>query len=284
LACRKPGFFHGAFAIDISGDLLAVYDCSSFRKLIDASLDRELEIKEALGLQTHLTDCAECREILLDERDWLALIQSAGAPTPAPERTRLAVQDALSWEVDRTRQRRQRLRALMSPRMLAALAALALFFVFPRAQVPDVVKIALAEHRASMTVPHGLHIKTSDATVVRTWLNRRLPFTVHVPTKAGADLRLLGATVRTGPTPAAVLTYDFGGAPISLLVAPPRTLAIENAHVMTFRNVVFHSARLENRHVLQWSDRRHTYVLVACREIPVESLPIVALADEQSSR
>jgi anti-sigma factor RsiW len=158
--------------------------------------------------------------------------------------------------------------------MLAALAALALFLVIPRPQVPHLVKIALAEHRLYMKDPSLLQIKGDDIRVVTRWLDQRLPFPLHIPPKAVDDVRLVGADVRNSRKPIAVLAYMVDGAPVSLLVTTPREILFSSADTRTFKNTLFHTAQLESRHVLQWSDHRHTYVLVACRNTPVDSLPL----------
>jgi anti-sigma factor RsiW len=260
-----------------------MYDCSEIKRLIEPSLDRELDVKEALRVQSHLKDCAPCRELLLDEQDFLALLPAVLAPAPAPEFLRLAVTEALSQEVQRLNQTRRRWRALASPGMLLAVATLALFFVLiPRSQVPPLVKVALAEHRLYMHDASLLQVRSDDVQTVRRALEQRLPFPLHIPPKTVDDVRLVGADVTDGRNPAAVLAYMVDGAHVSLLVTTPREIPFSSADTRTFKNTLFHTARLEGRHVLQWSDHRHTYVLVACRTTPVDSLPFAVLTADGS--
>ncbi len=259
-----------------------MYDCSEIRKLIEPSLDRELDIKESLRVQGHLKDCAPCRELLLDEQEFLALLPSMLAPDPAPECARLAVTETLSQEVRRLNQTRRRWGALVSPGMLLAVATLALFFLIPRFQIPPLVKIALAEHRLYMKDPTLLRIKGDDVRAVTRSLERRLPFPLHIPPKTVDNAQLVGANVTDGPNRAAVLAYMVDGEHVSLLVTTPREIRFSSADTRTFKNTLFHTAQLEGRHVLQWSDHRHTYVLVACRNTPVNSLPFALLTADGS--
>jgi predicted anti-sigma-YlaC factor YlaD len=53
-----------------------MYDCSEIHKLLHPALDRELDIKESLRVQSHLKDCPPCREQLLDEQEFLTLLAS----------------------------------------------------------------------------------------------------------------------------------------------------------------------------------------------------------------
>jgi hypothetical protein len=164
--------------------------------------------------------------------------------------------------------------------MLAALAALALFFVIPHPQVPHLVQIAVAEHRLYMKDPARLQIKGDDIRAVTRSLEQRLPFPLHIPPQTVDDVHLVGADVRDGRHPAAVLAYLVDGAPVSLLVTTPRDLPFSSTDTRTFKTTLFHSAQLEGRHVLRWSDHRHTYVLVACRNTPVDSLPFAVVATD----
>src|SRR5574341_1250677 len=260
-----------------------MYDCSAIRKLIEPSLDRELDIKESLRVQSHLKDCAPCRELLLDEQEFLALLPSVLAPAPAPEVVRLTVTEALSREASRLSQTRRQWRALVSPGMLLAVAALALFFVLiPHSQVPSLVKLALAEHRLYMNNPARLQVRGDDVQTVRRALEQRLPFPLHLPPKTVDNVQLVGADVTDGRNPAAVLAYMVDGAHVSLLVTTPHEIPFSGADTRTFKNTLFHTAQLEGRHVLQWSDHRHTYVLVACRNTPVDALPFAVLTADGS--
>ena len=260
-----------------------MYGCSEIHKLLHPSLDRELDIKESLRVQTHLKDCGSCRERLLDEQEFLAHLPSLLAPNPAPDTVRQAVTDALSREAHRLDQNKRRWRALASPSMLAAVAALlALFYVIPHPQIPTLVKIALAEHRLYMKNPALLQIKGDDVRTVTRALQQRLPFPLHVPPETMADVRLIGGDVSRDPIPSAVLAYRVNDSPVSLLVTTPREIHLSNADTRTFKKTLFHSAFLDGLHVLQWSDHRHTYVLVACRDTPVDALPFAVLTADGS--
>jgi anti-sigma factor RsiW len=202
-------------------------------------------------------------------------------PPRAPERTRLAVRETLSQEVAHVRRTQRRRWALVSPGMLAAGVALAVFFAVPHTRVPDLVNVAMAEHRLYLKDPRRLQFHASDRRVAGHWLGQRVPFPLRIPNIYAADVRLVGAAVKTGPNTSVILTYEWGGMPVSLLIAPTRTIPFDDAEALTFRNALFHTARLEGRHVLQWSDDRYTYVLVACREIPIASLPFAEHEPEE---
>lgn len=260
-----------------------MYDCSTIRQLVHATVDRELDVKESLRVHAHVAECESCREVLINEQTFVSLTTTVLEPNPVPEHTRLAVREALSNEVTRVRGTQRRRWALVSPGMGAAVAALAVFFVIPRAHVPELVNVALTEHRIYLTDPDRLQFHAADHREVEHWLRQRTPFPLRIPTHDPAEVRLVGAAVRAGPTVSAILTYTWEGTPVSLLIAPTRTSPFNGGEALAFKNVLFHAARVEGRHVLQWSDHRHTYVLVACRELPPASLPFVVPDTERPS-
>jgi anti-sigma factor RsiW len=250
-----------------------MYDCSTIRTLIHPHLDGELDVKESLRVQAHLQECAPCREALLAEQAFRNFVRPGATTPPTPESVRQVVLDALSRQTERLLRARHRWRGLASPGMAAAVAALALFFAIPHQEVPDLVKVAVASHRRYMKDATRLQIKNPDIRAVTRWLEKRLPYPIHVPVQHATDIRLVGADVVSGRNPAAVLAYLIADDHASLLVAASREVHFPGANVLTFKNVLFHSSDVEGRHVLQWSDHRYTYVLVACRETPIDSLP-----------
>ena len=250
-----------------------MYDCSTIRTLIHPHLDGELDVKESLRVQAHLQECAPCREALLAEQAFQNFVRPVATPPPTPESRRRCVLDALSRETERLLRARHRWRGLASPGMAAAVAALALFFAIPHQEVPDLVTVAVASHQRYMKDATRLQIRNPDIRAVTRWLEERLPYPIHVPVRSANDVRLVGADITSGRDPVAVLAYLVGGNHASLLVTSAREVPFHDANVRTFKNVLFHSSDVEGRHVLQWSDHRHTYVMVTCRATPLDTLP-----------
>ncbi|MFZ5875528.1 MAG: zf-HC2 domain-containing protein [Nitrospirota bacterium] len=247
-------------------------DCHRIRQLVHAAVDRELDVKDSLHVHTHVAGCEDCRDIFLGEQTFVTLTTAVLAPSPAPERTRRAVRETLSNEVVRVSRRKRRRRALIVSGAVAVLVAVGVFLTVRHAGVPDLVHVALAEHRLYMNNATRLQIQGSDARVVGRWLNQQAPFPLHIPPH-NHDLRLVGASVRPAPDASAILAYKWEGKAVSLLIAPAQPMPFDDATAMTFRNVLYHTAHIEGRQVLQWSDDRYMYVLISCREFPIASLP-----------
>jgi hypothetical protein len=251
---------------------LAVDDCQSIRQLVHASVDRELDVKESIYVQTHVAGCEDCRDILHDEQTFVTLTTTVLEWPRAPEGTRRAVRETLSNEVVRMGRTQRRLWTLLVPGAVVVLVALGVLFALPHARVPDLVTVAMAEHRLYMQDVTRLQVHDSDVRVIGRWIDQQAPFPLDIPPHNN-DLRLVGATVKPAPDASAILAYDWAGKALTLLIAPTQPMPFDEASAITFRNVLFHTARLEGRQVLQWSDDRYMYVLISCREFPIASLP-----------
>jgi hypothetical protein len=236
-----------------------------------------------MHIQSHVETCKKCRDVMLEEQTFLTLMTTVLEPTRAPERTRRAVREALANEVDRVRRRKRGRRTLIGAGLVVACVALGVFFAIPHARVPELVNVALAEHRLYMQDATRLQVHGSDVRVVGRWLDEQAPFPIHIPPHHD-DLHLTGATVTPAPDASAILAYDWNGKIVTLLIAPAQPMPFDSAAAMTFRNVLFHTTRIEDRQVLQWSDDRYVYVLVSCRDFPIASLPFAVRPTDHAPR
>jgi anti-sigma factor RsiW len=249
-----------------------VHECKRIQQLVHAAADRELDVKDSLLVQTHVARCEECRDHMLNEQTFLTLMTTVLEPPRAPERTRRAVREALANEVARVRRRKRRRWTLVGTAVVVLLLAVGAFIAMRHAGVPNLVNLALSEHRHYMNDATRLQVYASDVLVVEHWLDEQAPFPLHIPPHNG-DLHLAGAIVTPAPEASAILAYDWSGQTVTLLIAPAQPMSFDEASAMTFRNMLFHTTRLDGRQVLQWSDDQNLYVLVSCREFPIAALP-----------
>lgn len=243
-----------------------MYDCSTVMKLMHPYLDGELDVKESVLVDEHLQGCEYCREAYLAERAFLSLIRSAAVVQPAPTYTAACLRAALDREV------RQRLRQRGKSRLpwIASVVGIAIAVVglivlgTTRHQMPDLVQLAVQHHQLSLRQPHALDVIDDDPAVVAHWLERRLNFDVDIPRNSPEEFRLVGGRVaQTADIRAAYVAYRVGQETVSLLVTPPQEIRLAGRDVISFRNILFHPADVDGHHTLEWSDSRHTYVLVA---------------------
>ncbi len=246
-----------------------MYDCSTVIKLLHPYLDRELDVKEAVRIQTHLQECPYCRELFSAEQAFQDLVRQNAAPPPAPEFARWCVEAALSRESRRPRLRRLRWRpgrvAAGAGAVAVAAALVAVLVGVFTPSVPGLVTLAVAQHQAYLNHPDSLDVTDGDASVVAARLEDRLHFKLRIPTEPVADIRLLGGrVVEDGDRRVAHLVYRLGDQQtVSLLMTPPQEVRVSGRNAIAFKNILFHPADVAGYQTLQWSDRRHTYVLVS---------------------
>jgi anti-sigma factor RsiW len=239
-----------------------MYECLTIIKLVHAYLDGELDVKEAIRVQTHLEECERCRQLYQDEKAFLDLLPSQLNP-PAPLFARQGISDLLSREAARRQRKRRRWAIVLSPAVLAAVVVMVVFFALPRSRVPSLVQVAVSEHERYLRGQHSLGVISRNPQTVMSWLEQRVQMPLYIELEAVPEAQLVGAKAPVRDTQAAYLAYRFGNEPVSLLVAPPREISMSQDDVRLFRNTLFFPGQVEGHQTLQWSDRRHTYVLVA---------------------
>jgi anti-sigma factor RsiW len=243
-----------------------MYDCSTVMKMMYPYLDGALDVKESVRVEEHLKACECCREAYLAERAFLSLIRDAAVVPPAPTYTEACLRAALDREIRKSVRQRGRSRLPW----IAAAAGIA-FVVFglivlgtTRYKMPDLVQLAVQHHQLSLRHPHALDVIDDDPAVVSELLERRLNFDVDIPRNSPEEFQLVGGRVaQTANLRAAYVVYRVGDETVSLVITPPQEIRLAGRDVISFRNILFHPADVAGHHTLEWSDSRHTYVLVA---------------------
>lgn len=239
--------------------------CDSIIRLMTPYLDGELDVRESLRVDAHLQECEHCRETFLADKAFLTIVHDAAAVAPAPEFTARCLRAALDREVrEAPPRRRSRVPWIAAVIGLATAATLLLSLGEPRHPVPDLVQLAVNQHRTYLRAPDSLDIRSDDGALVSSWLQSRLHFDIDIPKNTPPGYHLEGARIAADREPrAAYVAYTVGDETVSLLVTPPQEIRFAGREVISFRNMLFHPADVDGYHTLEWSDSRHTYVLVA---------------------
>ncbi len=246
-----------------------MYDCETIAKLIHPHLDRELSVKESLRVQVHLQECVSCRAAFLAEKDFLDLLRPMITTKTVPAFARRRISAALAREAHRHDRRRSRwvtssgLVALSGTAVVAVALAFFVFFNASSEPVPDLVGWAVAEHRQSLKYPSRLDVTNSDPQAVSRWLYAQ-DLNVALPPLKLDHITLIGARSSSRKTDrAAYIAYQIDNERVSLFATSPREGRVAGRNAVAFRNILFHPATVDGYYTLQWTDSRHTYVLVA---------------------
>jgi anti-sigma factor RsiW len=266
-------------------------DCDDYRPMVPLFLDDELRGNEAEDFCTHLASCADCRQLLGEERTLSRLLHRVRPLYQASEALRLRVSGILSSEVhsdfrasDPLRQRI--LRILASPigglaqpalrwKQLAAVALLTilvLLFIPPivqNARANAFVEAAAATHRSYLEGNLPMEIHTSSSAVVTAWFAGKVPFHFQLPeSQQTANVpriySLVGSRlISFRGTYAALTTYQMQDQKISLLVVSDKSARAEGGDEVQSGRLTFHDQAVGGFKVITWSNHGLTYALVS---------------------
>lgn len=200
--------------------------CRDVQRSVHAFIDAELEAKQILELEAHVSTCAECRRMVEFER-WFKgeLRESLGRITAPP-----GLAQGVRASLDRA-ERVTTLRAVLPKAGLAAalVAGIAAALVLPEWLLPaspppgppvvqhQVVEYVAKQHARGLP----LEVAASDAASVSQWFRGKVDFAVTPPAFHSDQIKLVGGRLsHVGDEQAAYLVYEHQGRPVTVVVFP----------------------------------------------------------------
>jgi len=199
--------------------------CEQARQLLDAHVDRELDVATDRELTGHVRECERCAREVESIRALKRALGESQRP-PAPEALRRRIVNALgSRAADRvTRPSRWLPRSgwIAIPGAIAALLALMLV---PRVLRPDqrdfLLREVVAAHVRSTQVDHLTDVASSDRHTVKPWFVGKIDFSPPVVDYQASTFPLIGGRVDyLVDRPVAALVYRHGSHVINVFIWP----------------------------------------------------------------
>ncbi|HTL38444.1 MAG TPA: zf-HC2 domain-containing protein [Kofleriaceae bacterium] len=234
--------------------------CKSIDTLSMAYLDDELAAEERHELETHLTECAQCKSHVDQERADRSIVRKALKVGPAPDLLRARIGKALDAE-DRAEQKAQRRRwyqyVLPGSAMIAAAAAIALFLGVQGESKPTASRTSAS----ATSLRPGKNVASSVTNVTRRslplevqgastgpWLRQNFAPQIEPPKFLDTGADILGARLLPGGIDghdAAMVAYNvtMNGKPFVLTVLAVRDISSEDwteGQVVRQNNRVMH--------------------------------------------
>ena len=186
--------------------------CVEVQRSIPWLLDDELDPEQSLEVEAHLGECAACRKSLEREGQLRVVLRRAADSVAVP----VAVRERLHDLMERDRHARTRGWSKALPAMAAA--AILLSFIWKG------TSHGLAANLEDIALRHAgnlpMDVVASDLTAVQTYLSRKLPFAVQLPSLSSEEpvKQLSGRVIQVKDHDAAYVRYETAHGRVSMVV------------------------------------------------------------------
>lgn len=244
---------------------------------MQAHLDSELRVRETQVVEEHLQGCSPCRAESLSQRNFQALLGRPLLHAAPPAHLSRRIRQRLAQEAS-AHPRATRLLGWLPRQPVLALAAsllLALLGVGAYATRSALqsgggaspalfMTAAINDHIRQGMLRLPLGVKTADASLAKSWLERTLDAAATVPSLENERITLLGARLGyTGDRVASQVCYTRNGSLISFYAAHGDDLIFPSKGTRRYRGETFHLGAMKGYNAVCWKKAGLAYALVA---------------------
>lgn len=223
--------------------------CHQVHELLDAYIDRELDVAAALAFEQHLNECDACRAIHKQYQELHASVKAQFSYFEAPPVLETKIRAHLRSAGERDQLGADRGGWLPRWRTWTLAAAVAILVVFGAALLQTIKRSSASEslaeqvvsdHIRSLMASHLFDVPSSDQHTVKPWFNGKLDFAPVVKDLSSAGFPLAGGRLDYLDNRAvAALVYKRRQHTINLFVWPspdsdsgPRNVTIKGYNVV----------------------------------------------------
>jgi len=227
-------------------------DCEEANRLLDAYLDRELDLRRHLELEQHLSLCLSCQSLAQELEEFRLLFMASAQTIKAPPQLRANVLAAVRRE-----QAKRSFAFLRQPWVYAAAVVVLSLFLALNILLPDaegeLSRQAVLRHSYSLAPDHPLDVASANPRVVKSWLTVKLDFAPPVVGSPASGYSLVGGRVDVIQNRSvAALIYKHDNDVVTLFCWPPK-----KEHLSKRNHFI------EGYHVRTWGNAECNYILVS---------------------
>jgi anti-sigma factor RsiW len=244
--------------------------CAETRRLLDAYVDNELDVRGALEVEEHLERCPTCgaeeqgiRELqgfasanltrYVPPQEFTDRVRAALRAEAASDAAREVQNAPAAPPAARPVRRARRWAAAIAP--LAAVAALVVFLgphLSPEASHSGAADAIVDAHVRSLLANHLTDVASSDQHTVKPWFQGKLDYSVPVTDWASEGFPLLGGRLDyLEETPAAALVYKRAQHVVNLFVWPNK--GGDDGRLQEFSRRGYHAYRWTKNGMNYWA-------------------------------
>ena len=200
-------------------------DCRESQLWLTAYVDNELDVADAVRLERHLADCADCSRARDAIQELRVAIKAHAVHHPAPAYLRERIRAASRGDaiVKRPVAKRPWTWLNFGPALAGATAfalALTLYWAAP-SKVDQLSSEIVANHTRSLMVDHLSDVASSDQHTVKPWFNGKLDFAPVVVDLTAQGFALVGGRLDyLNGRPVAALVYRHRQHVINIFMWP----------------------------------------------------------------
>ena len=235
-------------------------ECERARGLIDAYVDRELDVGLSTEIERHIASCAVCRTLYEGRRALSAQLREPALYAAAPEGLRQRIVGAIAAEsppVSLRPARRQWLQLAAACIAAAMLGSGTTYLSITGDSQPSLADEVVANHVRSLLVENRvIDVPSSDEHTVKPWFNGKVDFAPPVVDLTSEGFPLLGGRLDyAGQRTVAALVYRHRQHIINLFLWPADGGAMGGGAMTTESR--------QGYHVLHWSSGGMIYWAVS---------------------
>jgi anti-sigma factor RsiW len=168
-------------------------NCEEADRLLDAYLDRELELRRQIEMERHLSHCPACQALARNCQELRTFVLNNATRYRAPAQLRAKILAMAPVE-----QPKPAFRFWREPWVYAAIAilvlSLSLTIFFPD-NGKEFSSLAVLEHSRSLVDHHLVDVASADQRVLKPWLAAKLDFSPPVADLPSSGFSLVGGRV-----------------------------------------------------------------------------------------
>lgn len=238
--------------------------CEELRTHLGAYVDGELDVAEALAVETHVGQCRRCRGLADAERQFRQLLRRQPRESAPPEfRARILARC-------RREARRAALRPWLAALPAAAAAAVVVAVLAPRSGQPSpFLQEVVVKHATFAQVERPAEFASGDRQAVETWLRAQAGLRAVVPDYSPAGIRLMGARIADlQERRAAYLLYEKGHTLLSVFMLPQagRPVALGGRR-LTYRGQTYFADARQGYRTVSWAEGDAVFGLVSTLDV-----------------